>query len=560
MTVSAHVYAARVMPANVPLPVLGGSISMDTSRIPHVDGSLRCPLTPDLLASLDPRVGARVSVTATRDGGTPRVFDLVVRSVRPDWAGGVADVDLTSDEALLEDYAPLVQDRTPRTFESSARAVTAYVLSKIGATLIPGSVDADLTAQWPLDNLATDPRCTSPASTTFGGATATLTATTGISSVLGTGATTCATATLTAQATNWAELRKTITVTPGQVYSLRVAGRWSLPGTTAGTRALTARAFWLDKDGNPLGEVAGPTVSVSDPGAGSSPWTWLTLTAVKAPAGATQVRAIMRVAGPLASGSVIEATAWMLVPADEVVPYFDGYTANDAVYAYTWTGDANLSTSHREPTIERDPDALVWQPGQSAMDFLQPLLKVNGIRLVCDETRTWSLRDEDYQHAGSSAWRWAVNLTELSDSISIDGDEGWFDAAVYTYRWTGRDGIARVRRDAYALNDPPRKVLQVELTTPWPGPGRAETMVRRAQNRGRVTTVAGVPTWTEHTDQPVQVTTQDGTVLSGAAATVTYSLDDDTVTITSRTTRIPPGSITLLTGTIDALVGTIDNL
>lgn len=564
--ISTHVYSARLIdPAgDIPLALSydnPGDVSLDGSRIPHVQASIRVTIpSPSILDKIDPRTGRRVVIEARRDDDAARVFNLGVRRVVPDHATGTATVTLASDEALAGDYAQLTQDRTPRVYEASLRAVCNYVLGKLGASLAAGSVDANVTAQWALDNLAIDPRATTVTSATFGGATATLTNTTGISGVLGTGTTTCATATLTAVASSWAEWRKTVSVSPGEVYTLRVAGRFSIAGGGAAVRSAWARIFWLDKDGNPLGEVAGPAVSMSDPGAGSSPWTWLTLENVKAPTGATQARCIMRVVGPLASGSTVEATCWQLVASDELVPYFDGYTTNDAVYAYTWTGDPNLSTSHREPTIERDPDALVWQPGQSALDFLTPLLKANGLRLVCDEARVWTLRDANYQAAGASAWRWGVNLTRLEDEISIDSDDGWFDAAVYTYRWTGRDGIYRVRRDAFQLVASPRKVAAVELTTPWPGPGRAEAMVRRAQDRGRVTTVAGIPLWTERAEQLLSIVREDGSALKGTIGAVTFNLADDTLTIQSRTTLVPVGSIDLLTGTINALTGTINNL
>lgn len=563
--VSTHTYAARLLdPAgDVPLALdldNPGDVSLDASRIPHVQATITITADAALLDRIDPRAGRRVVIEARRDDDTPRVFNLAVRRVVPDHATGTATVTLASDEALAADYAPLTQDRAPRAHEASLRAVCNYVLGKIGASLAPGATDANVTAQWALDNLAIDPRSTTTTSVAFGGATATLANTTGISSVLGTGTTTCATATLTAVASTWAEWRKTASVRPGEVYSFRVAGRFSIAGGGAAVRSAWARIFWLDKDGNPLGEVAGPTVTMSDPGAGSSPWAWLTLENVKAPSGATQARLIMRVAGPLAAGSTLEATCWQLVQSDELVAYFDGYTINDAIYAYTWTGDANLSTSHREPTIERDPDSLVWQPGQSVLDFLAPLLKANGLRLVCDEERVWTLRDAKYQAAGSSAWRWGVNLTRLEDEISIDTDDGWFDAAVYTYRWTGRDGIYRVRRDTFALTPTPRKVAPVELTDPWPGPGRAEAMVRRAQDRGRVTTVAGIPMWTERAEQLLSIAREDGSTLKGTIGAVTFNLGDDTLTIQSRTTLVPAGSIDLLAGTINALTGTINDL
>lgn len=156
--ISTHVYSARVMPADVDLGTVAGSITLDASGIPHVTADLSFSV-PDaaLLDLLDPRDGARLEVTASRDGGAARVFDLGIREVNPDRGAGTVAVKLASDEAILGDVAPLADDKTPRAHQSSLRAVCNYVLGKIGAHLEPGPLDANVTAFWPVSNLLPNP-------------------------------------------------------------------------------------------------------------------------------------------------------------------------------------------------------------------------------------------------------------------------------------------------------------------------------------------------------------------------------------------------------------------
>lgn len=194
------------------------------------------------------------------------------------------------------------------------------------------------------------------------------------------------------------------------------------------------------------------------------------------------------------------------------------------------------------------------------MDFLHPLLQAVGLRLVCDEQRRWTLRNDEYRAAGAQAWRYGVNITAADEQLSRD-DDSWFDAAVYSYEWTDDAGVPQSRTDAYSLIPSPSKVLRVELRDiPYPGPGRAEHMVQRAQGKGRSVTVSGIPTWTEETDQPLSILLDGTPIQTGISASVQFNFDDDTVTVSSRTTDTPAGAIDLLPGTINALTGTINSL
>ncbi|WP_292697679.1 hypothetical protein, partial [Microbacterium sp. 69-10] len=160
---------------------------------------------------------------------------------------------------------------------------------------------------------------------------------------------------------------------------------------------------------------------------------------------------------------------------------------------------------------------------------------------------------------GAQAWRYGVNITAADEKLSRD-DESWFDGAVYVYRWTDETGAAQTRTDAYALTPSPSKVIRVELNTPYPGAGRAQNIVQRSPGKGRTVAVTGIPSWTEQTDQALQVLLDGTPIQTGITSSVRFNLDDDTVTVTSRTTDTPADAIDLLPGTINALPGTINNL
>ncbi len=162
--ISTHTYSATLntAPTVTPLSIKGGRVSLDAARWPHVEATITVAVPdPAILALLDPRGGRRVTLTAHAQFAgfaQDRVFDLGIRAMRPNRAGGEVELTLKSDEALLQDYAPLALDAGARASETSLRAVTNYVLSKIGASLQAGAEDANVTAYWAVTNEVINPR------------------------------------------------------------------------------------------------------------------------------------------------------------------------------------------------------------------------------------------------------------------------------------------------------------------------------------------------------------------------------------------------------------------
>lgn len=719
-TISAPSYAARVLDAGGDIILSldensGGDITLDASAIPHVSSSVPVAVEDAMqLVQLDPRDSRRVVLTASRDGGTPRTFDLGIREATPDRAGGTVTLTLASDEALVMDYAQLVDDNTPRSLQTSLRAVCEYVLSKVPGVqrnLIPyptagvgsgwgvaswgtggaGTTNlSDSTGVSP--NVPNSPQpaasftwTTAPAggvptmftgafpipagrqlmtfsshiastiggqqwrmavqwfsdsaliSTDYGPATAPTptnwrfsvtarppvgatraailwqltsgaivvgsfawmslamavvgTRTAYVARVLEPGPDADVTAywPVTNLFTNpsfentvagWANgsLATGLAPTTGQKWVGNYSGHWQTTGAgqsfidftgpisvqagrsyvfSAYMRATVARpARVMIRFKNAAGVILSDRYSVAV-NLTTTGWTPLSNIQI-APAGATQATAHVEYQAS-AAGQFPYVDGLMFYEGNEVVPYHDGDTPDSANYDYAWTGPAQVSTSTRTPTVERPPEALLWSAGVSAMAFLEPLLKAAGFRLVCDEQRRWTLRTADFRADGNQTFRHAVNIETADEKLSRE-DDAWFDAAVYVYIWTDSNGLEQRRVDSFALTGTPTKVLRVELRdTVYPGPGRAENIVRRAQGRGRTVTVSAIPTWDERTDQYLSILLEGTPIQTGLASTVRYDLAADTVTVSARTVDTPAGAIDLAIGTIDGgYAGTID--
>jgi hypothetical protein len=550
-TISRHTYGVSLDDGTPLSPPTGGNLTLDASASVHVQASIALAVEDAaLLAELDPRDSRRVVLSAQRDGAPVRVFDLGIRSTSPNRADGTVSLELASDEAILRDFAQLGDDTAPRALEASVRGVCNYVLGKVGAAVEPGSEDADVTAYWAVTNLLLNPSVEGVlAPWTSAGNCALFHATIGRTGGNSCGVVSSAAGVMAVSPDGYPTGRQS--VTPGDAYVFSGYGRLS----ASTPRSLSAVIRFYDQNGNTLwADYEGASVPMSD-----ANWNARAHVVATAPVGATQAAAFYRVYGSTSSGQIVYIDDGDWHKGAELVPPFTGATPDDAHYEYAWSKDANASHSTRTPFTERSPEALTWRAGVSGMDFLQSLLKTVGLRLVCDEQRRWTLRSEEYRADGAQTWRYGVNITAADESLSRD-DETWFDAAVYVYTWTDGDGITQTRTDAYSLTLEPTKVLRHELNTPYPGPGRAQQMVTRAQGKGRTVTVSGIPAWTEHTDQALSILLDGTPIQTGITSRIRFDFDTDTVTISSRTTDTPAGAIDLLPGTINALTGTMANL
>ncbi|WP_309105017.1 carbohydrate binding domain-containing protein [Microbacterium sp.] len=500
--------------------------------------------------------GASASVVESREvtgavwvPATTRTFDLGIREANPDRAAGTVELRLASDEAILMDYAQLVDDTAPWERQASLRQVCEYVLSKIGATLHPGGPDADVTAFWEVTNLITNPSVRGVLGNwTAGGANGTLTRATGLTGGPVPGVTTYTRTTWTGNSGlgqggaygQTGTVAPVVTCRPFTTYRLAV---WVRANVAKPVR-LSVQIFAED------GSVLNGGLDIDNRTLTANTWTLLEGT-FTTPANAAKlgVFTYCQAGTQWVAGNTYDTLGWILHEAvapwvDGVtlrsitVPFFDAATV-DGNYIYEASGAAHVSASTRRPyPIERDPQALIWRAGTSAMEFLHPLLLATGIRLVCDEQRRWWLRDASHVTEGSQTYRYAANIEQARERLSRD-QEDWYDAAVYEYVWTDRNGVEQRRTDAFALTTTPTKVVHRQVDAPFPGPGRAEHVVRRAQRRGREVTVTAIPTWDEATDQLLSILLDGTPIQTGLAATVAWSLDEDTVTVTARTTDTP---------------------
>lgn len=223
-------------------PVTSGSIDLDESWAPYGQGTVVVPFDDaTFVTGIDPRNGERALIVGSVQPGVDddRVFDLGVRSRDIDYEAGVATLTLASDEALAQDYAPLADDKTPRSTESSLRAVCDYVLAKIPGVNRNFHPNPSLTTN--LDGY-----------TASSGVALTRDAANGMNN----GA--CGFATISSTATV-AVNGPSIAVKAGQVWTISHYVRASSDGSAVG-RVARSRAFWVD---GPGGNVQGDPVTLT---------------------------------------------------------------------------------------------------------------------------------------------------------------------------------------------------------------------------------------------------------------------------------------------------------
>lgn len=552
MTITTPTYAARILgtpDVPVSLRAESGRITLDAATAPHVDATLTLAMTDvSVLDAADPRQGRRMVVEA---GG--RSFNLGIREANPNREESTVEVRLASDEALLRDHRPLTgvdmiqhADDIRILVEKVIQAATGDTVSVAGSTgsvyplwsvtnLIPYPTGHSGVAGWVASTGASNLTAIAPpVAPPIGSVAVRWRANAGVSVV---------------QVGGWngVDASRVCAVTPGRLYTASIY----LLSSTA--RAATIRLAFRDENGKSLPSAVYSATPVVTSRSG---WTRLSVTGVP-PKLARYAYIIVQTdantEGQLHYGQAVMLTEGPFLPE----PFTGGSSGPD--YVYEWADAAQASPSTRTPArAAPDREALFWPAGMSALEFILPLVQVLGLRPVCDETRAWSLRSEAYRAAGAQAFRAGVNVITAREQLSRDEDD-WFDGAVYRYSWTDRDGIQQTREDTFALPGASRVILR-EIDAPWPGAGRAEYAVRRAQGKGRTVTATKQATWTERAEQPLSVILDGTPIQTGIAERVVFDIAENTVTTTSRTIDTPAGAIDLLTGTIDALTGTINDL
>ena len=162
-----------------------------------------------------------------------------------------------------------------------------------------------------------------------------------------------------------------------------------------------------------------------------------------------------------------------------------------------------------------------------------------GLRLFCDETRTWRLIDPaSYEVPGFIVMQ--AFLTSGVDTISREDSEVFATGVVVRYTWTV-DGQTRT---AYDTAGTPEKVVVIDYDRPFPGPGAAAAILARRDGTGRAQNVTGLTQWAATPNMQASVTLPDTPEQQGKLISVTFSLGDDSLMDvgTSGLTDVLPGS------------------
>lgn len=171
-----------------------------------------------------------------------------------------------------------------------------------------------------------------------------------------------------------------------------------------------------------------------------------------------------------------------------------------------------------------------WIVGQSAWEFINPLVQKAGLVLYCDEARRWHLVTAAAT-AGDLALSDSENVTDLD--ADLDRSTDWFDAAVIEYAWT-EAGVSRKEYDIYA---PAGYVKLKKFTyqdTPFPGVGAAAALVARAKTRGFTYQVSAVSNYDARPRQHLTVDIVGEATKQAIVSSIRWAQPGNTMTVEMR--------------------------
>jgi len=179
-----------------------------------------------------------------------------------------------------------------------------------------------------------------------------------------------------------------------------------------------------------------------------------------------------------------------------------------------------------------DPESLLWEPGTSAWDYLEPLLRAAALRLFCDDRRRWHLVDDSYVIDDLLEVIAGVNITDATDTLSRD-TEDWYDAALFRYSWTDAAGESHVVYD-YAERPGATRTRTFEVERPYPGAGAADYALQRATGKGRAITLTALSDYSTQPTRLIFATFPDRPLQTGFVASVTWDITSDEMSVTTR--------------------------
>ncbi|WP_354595542.1 hypothetical protein [Frigoribacterium sp. PvP054] len=512
-----------------------GTITLNEGAAPYVQASLTLafPRT-STLAAMDPTAKPRVTLT-TQSNGVTRTFDLLLSARQPDFNSSTVGVNLVSDEAFLLDYAPSADDRTNWARQASVRSIVQAVLSKAaGTTVLSGAANSSYVTYSQITNLIQN----------TGGEN-------GSDPWAGTNATVDA-------SSNWKHYGTySIRVTASSTSSASYA--WAKVSASAGStytisgfyRQVAVQTGTVNGDARKLQIVAvvdGNTVIIgrSNQGSNAANTTTQLIATFKVPDTASEVMVRLVNGSGSASNSPSYFDGLLMTEGDgndtNGVPLvvFDGSNANNTAYTYTWDGTGDRSSSTRTPVVDRDPESLTWSLGQTAWDFLQPILQAVGMRLFCDENRTWWLVANDYAVDGVvriSAGDNAYSGSDLMSRTATGPDGAPINTDAVFVHFTWRDKVTGLNREKWDIAAPAgyqRPYIVERPNKPYTGPGTAAYLLSRYKARRRTQNVTAAIDYSVTPGQEVAITLPGMDLQSGYVDAVSWSLTADEMTVYSK--------------------------
>lgn len=557
------------------LKLAEGDVTIDSGRYPYVEANVEVPFTgEDLLEQLE--INQRVAINAT-EGKTAARFNLALRDRTVSHDGKRITLKLASDEALLDTWADVVDDSFPRTFETNLRGLVNYALGKAipGAALQTGTTNASIPAAWNAENLIPDPRLVSdPPLTTY--------ANLGHSSwdtVFPGPQDGVAHRGIHVSTPSNSDSYVNIGPTSGKAFSVQ-EGKTYVFSATGSVRAVITGTGPSEVDaayGNDMPRQRALVVHATGPGFSPAYKVWhspqvanVVQTGASAgyrvsvkftvPRGTTDV--FLRAYHGGTSGS-ITWSQFQLVEAGpgttaEDAAYFWGSKPADGKYAYKWRDLPDKSPSERTAIQERSPALFTWRAGQTAWDFLSPLVASAGLRLFCDEQRRWYLIDPATHVVPGRFSARPDNAVEGTDTIDANDEDAGVTGVVAVFEWTDMDGISHEVRDAAGVAG---KVKVLTFKREYTGPGIAAAHLAKVTGQNRTQDVTVNTDYTVRPGQEVQIDLPGTFAQLGTLTKVRWELTTGLMSLASAQLReTPPGSIDLLTPTIDGLTGSIDSL
>lgn len=576
MTVSALDYLVEVSVAGVFTPVAtvpgSNSVTLDETWSPYVKASISVSASGlgSMYAAMDPRLSPQIRITVTKtftlDG-----LDLNPVTIAPQTRvyygrifkrsrsalGATVQLDVENDETQLQAFrwaggtpvaippnVPKLRDRPQSNTSVVTAIVDAYAQAFATSAFTPGVMFPPLDVSSTLSTTPSLTRTNLVTNPSFEAGTA---APWAYGTQVGSGAGAMAiTGTTNIRFGRCTITTAVTTATPANTPSSGIYA--DFPGFVAGTeysfrfsgRTSKAQVMVMIVEWRSSTALVG-TAEQSEPFITSTGvWNTYTIENATAPAGATIARIKfysynngLSAFTPWAVNNWMEIDQVIATDTAEMPGYFDGSTGGSFPYVtYSWNGTPNASTSKAVDLVSVGQEAIVWELGTSAWDYLEPLLAATKLRLFQDEARAWHLVDETYTVPGTVRVAVAENLIDGNDEIDLtSNDAPWFNTLCLVWDDPKRDDkIYEVATAGY-----PQRTRFIEMNRPYPGhDAAADYILQRALRRGYTVAPSAPADYTVTPGQAVQIVMPDLPPLTGIVSAVTWRLDDDQMTITAR--------------------------